>query len=269
MVIGNKIGEGRTAEVYECGEEKILKLYFSWYNNEWIKYEEEIGLNLVEQGVSCPKIYGMVKQEERMGIIYEKINGISMLRLIEAKPWRARYFGRKMAGIHYDMHSFHCNKLPEQKAHIEYAIRASSELLGEKTEKIVNYLKSLSDDTSVCHGDFHPDNILQTDEKAVVIDWTNTYYGNPLGDVARTVLMLKSTYLPPDVSKVMVIASKIIRSLICSGYIKEYTKKAGIEYKAVEDWMLPIAAARLRENVTGEKQWLLDIINKKISELHL
>lgn len=269
MVIGNKIGEGRTAEVYEWGEDKILKLYFSWYNNEWIKYEEGIGRNLVEQGVSCPKIYDTVKQEDRMGIIYEKIKGISMLRLMEAKPWKAKYFGRKMADIHYEIHSSHCNKLPEQKAHIEYAIRDSKELLGEKAERIINYLNSLPNGTSVCHGDFHPDNILQTDEKSVVIDWTNAYHGNPLGDVARTVLMLKSTYLPPDVSKIMIIASKVIRSLICSGYIKEYTKKAGIEYKAVEEWMLPIAAARLRENVTGEKQWLLDIINKKIAELSL
>ena len=43
----------------------------------------------------------------------------------------------------------------------------------------------------VCHGDFHPLNVIVDGEAATVIDWTDAGLGDPMGDVARTALLLR------------------------------------------------------------------------------
>lgn len=261
---GILIGMGRTAEVYEWGDDKALKLYFQWYNDEWIKDEEEIGRVLCEKGVPCPRIFGVVEEEGRKGIIYEKLSGLSILKAIEAKPWKCLWYGRKMAEIHSNVHSFHTDKLPEQKAALEWSVNESRELLGDSTEKVIEYLQKLPTGTSVCHGDFHPDNIMMFNGSYKTIDWTNSSYGNPLADVARTLLMFQSTYIPPGVSKIMVLGSKIIRKMLYNAYLKEYMKITKANFEDIDKWILPIAAARLKERVDGEQQWLLDIIKDRM-----
>ena len=41
----------------------------------------------------------------------------------------------------------------------------------------------------ICHGDFHPGNILMTVRGEVVIDWIDVTRGNPLADLARTTIL--------------------------------------------------------------------------------
>lgn len=269
MEKGTVIGKGRTAEVYEWGEGKVLKLYFDWYNEEWINFEKEIGYALAENGVPSPKVYGLIDEGSRKGIIYERVSGKSILKLLGIRPWKGRYYCRRMAQVHNEIHNFNVEKLPKQKPHIEHAIRQSEALLGDRTEKIIKYLYELPDGSSVCHGDFHPDNIIIDGENSTVIDWTNSYCGNPLGDTARTLLMFESTYMPPETSKIAAAFSGMIRKSLCSAYLKEYMKLSKVKREDIEEWMLPIAAARLRENVPGEKEWLLNIIDRALVQAGL
>lgn len=44
-----------------------------------------------------------------------------------------------------------------------------------------------NDGDSLCHGDFHPGNILLSNGHTMVIDFMNVYHGDFLYDVARTV----------------------------------------------------------------------------------
>ena len=45
--------------------------------------------------------------------------------------------------------------------------------------------------TLVCHGDFHPLNVIVNGDTATVIDWTDAGLGDAMGDVARTALLLR------------------------------------------------------------------------------
>ncbi|MFD1910018.1 phosphotransferase family protein [Paenibacillus rhizoplanae] len=53
---------------------------------------------------------------------------------------------------------------------------------------MLSRLAELPDGEKLCHGDFHPDNILM-DDKLWVIDWMTGVRGNPAADVARSVIM--------------------------------------------------------------------------------
>jgi aminoglycoside phosphotransferase (APT) family kinase protein len=114
--------------------------------------------------------------------------------------------------------------------------------------------------------DFHPDNILISGDRSVVIDWNNAYSGNPLGDCARTLLMFASSYIPPEASKVLAAAAKMVRRVMARSYLREYIKVSKAKSEDIEAWMLPIAAARLREEVPGEHEWLINKINQSITE---
>lgn len=260
------LGKGMTAEVYEWEQDKIIKLYFKWFKEQWIKHEEEVAEAVNTAGISSPAVYGIVDEEGQKGIIYQRINGSSMLRLIEIKPWKVIKYAREMAHIHSEIHKIHIDTLPNQKEKFEAQIIESSDILGDKTEGIINYLKNLPEDTCVCHGDFHPDNILISSEKPVVIDWINAHSGNPLGDVARTCLIIRTPYMPKGMPNLLIKISKIIKRLLCSAFLREYAKISKIHVKDVDDWVLPVAAARLRDKVPGEEKWLLNIIDSYIKK---
>lgn len=69
-------------------------------------------------------------------------------------------------------------------------------------------LKSLPEGDSVCHGDFHPDNVLLSDDDVTIIDWMDASRGNPLADIARTSIILlgasESEQIPNLLQKVFV-----------------------------------------------------------------
>ena len=267
MQKGSIIGKGMTAEVYEWGQDKVLKLYFEWFPKDWVNYEAQIGSLVYKAGVSSPAVYEMLEVEGRNGIIFQRITGRTMFRIIESKPWKLVYFARQMARLHATMHSCIADKLPSQKESIISAIKESSSFLGDNGKIIIDYLDSLPSGKSICHGDFHPDNIIVNGKELVTIDWTNAYIGNPFGDVARTCLMISSPSLPPGASKIMATLSKVAKRLIYSAYLEEYIKHTKSTYKSIDAWILPVAAARLREKIPGEEKWLINIINKRLEHL--
>jgi len=42
----------------------------------------------------------------------------------------------------------------------------------------------------LCHGDFHPDNVIWSERGPVVIDWLDANRGDPAADVARTPMLI-------------------------------------------------------------------------------
>jgi tRNA A-37 threonylcarbamoyl transferase component Bud32 len=267
MEIGKLIGKGMTAEVYEYGEGKVLKLFYNWVSMDWVRYEADVGENVYEAGVPAPIIYGTTQHEGRSGLICQRIVGTSMLKLIDQKPWKIRSYAKRMARLHAKIHLGRCSKLPRQKDALERGIRQSAGLLGDDTERIVHYLRSLPDGVSVCHGDFHPDNIISSGNADTVIDWTNAYSGDPCGDVARTCLMTRSPFIVPGMSRMLRRMIKPGKRMLLSSYLQKYKKLTGVKQKDIDAWMLPVAAARLRERIPGEEDWLLDIIHTKLRKI--
>lgn len=260
------IGQGRTAEVYAWDSGKILKLYFDWFPMNWIKYEADIGRAIYNAGVPSPELFDMVDEDGRKGLIYQRIDGVSLLKLIETKPWQIPGYARQMAQLHFKIHQFSTDKLPSHKDRMTHAIMKETPILGKEAEKIITYLNGLPSGNSVCHGDFHPDNILVSAKGWVAIDWMNAYEGNPLSDVARTCLMIHSPFIPPGTPRILM---DIIKCMIYSAYIKEYLKLANVKWEDIETWMLPVAAARICEKVPGEEKWLLEMIDNKLKQHRL
>jgi hypothetical protein len=82
------IGAGRTAEVFAWGDDHILKLFQDRMPAVAIKREFALTRLAQQAGLPLPATEERVKVDERLGIIFERIHGRSMLKLLEARPWQ-------------------------------------------------------------------------------------------------------------------------------------------------------------------------------------
>jgi uncharacterized protein (TIGR02172 family) len=266
MEKGPMIGRGMTAEVFEWGTDKVLKLYYERYPVSWIEEEAKVCETVLESGIPSPKVYEIVEVQGRMGLVYERVDGHSMLKGMISSPWKIIYFSRKMAQLHYQVHRSSAINLPQQRDSITKAIHQSLTFLGDNVVAICEYLTTLPEGKSICHGDFHPDNILLASKDMRVIDWSNANCGNPLFDVARTSLLLQSPAVPPGTPFTIKMLSPVLKRIIRSAYLKEYIRLSGVRGADIDAWILPAAAARLREKVPGEEKWLLNMVHTQLHQ---
>jgi aminoglycoside phosphotransferase (APT) family kinase protein len=125
---------------------------------------------------------------------------------------------------------------------------------------VLTLLSSLPDGQNVCHGDFHPGNVLLTDQGPVVIDWMTACSGSPWADVARSSLILQvgAKAAGRQVHPILRIFIKLFHRL----YLQRYLALASSPRVDGERWMPVIAAARLNENIIPERDALIKTIQK-------
>jgi uncharacterized protein (TIGR02172 family) len=257
---GTLIGKGMTAEVYEWSNKYALKLYYEGIPKDWITYEAEIGQTVHQAGVPAPAVYEQLEVDGRSGLLYERISGHSLLASMLGEPSRGEYYGEVLAKLHVSIHSGKADKLPRQKDRLAQFIRQSASFLGERVHPVLTMLERLPEGESICHGDLHPDNVLQSDAQLTAIDWMDANRGDPLCDVARTSMIFLSPFLAmPPLS-----ISQAFSHQLNSAYLTEYCRITGASLTDIDRWRLPVAAARLRERVPYEQEWLLAYIDEQL-----
>jgi len=268
MEKGKLIGKGMTAEVYEWEKDRVLKLFADRYNQDWVKVEAKKGSAVHNAGISSPSVFDVIDVDGRTGIILQQIYGKSMLREIQEEPWKSYLFAQKLARFHYKIHQYSSDELPSQRERFAFTINRSSKLDGETRNKIIDYVDSLPNGKSICHGDLHFNNVIISNKKLVAIDWSSAYQGNPLGDVARTCMMMSSPSSPIRIPDVISSFFQYAKWLIYWTYLNEYMRLSKAKFEDIDAWMLPVAAAKLKDKVHGDEKWLMDIINKRLKQFN-
>lgn len=267
MKKGAIIGKGMTSEVYEWGHDKALKLFFKKYTDERIEYEARIGRIVYDASAPSPAVFETVDVDGRKGIVFQRIPGKSMLKHIQREPWKTYYYAKQMARLQYGIHKYSTDLLPSQKERLSQNIARSSYLLGSREKIILDYLNKLPDGNCICHGDIHFNNIIVSGRNMVAVDWNSAYRGNPLGDVARTMLLVNSPVTRSTLPSIVRSPARIGKCLICSTYVTEYMKLSGADYRSIDDWILPLAAAKLKDGVPGDEGWLMEIIDRRLKKM--
>lgn len=182
---GPIIARGRTAEIFAWGSNRVLKLFLDWCPAAWAEQEARVTQAVHETGIPVPAVEGIVEVESRLGIVFERVEGPSMLGVLGAKPWKLVQFARLLAELQAAMHSREIAGFPLQRERLESNIQAAEVLPATTREAVLNLLRRLPDGNAVCHGDFHPDNIIMSSRGPIIIDWLTATQGNPLADVAK------------------------------------------------------------------------------------
>jgi aminoglycoside phosphotransferase (APT) family kinase protein len=240
----------------------VLKLYHGPWR-EMAEREAAIGRMAYAAGVPTPRVDEIVEIEGRVGIIFERVNGPTLLHAMFTHPWETPRLARAFAELHLAVHRARVPELPSAKAALEWAMRNAEGLTDAQREALLQRLAQLDESDVLCHGDFHPDQVLATPQGLRVIDWPNSARGDPALDVARTVLMLLYGAPPPgmQVSVVVRTFTTLLRQVFTRGYLRRYLRGATMRRADIDAWMPVIAAHRLTEAIPGERDTLLRLID--------
>lgn len=265
------IGRGRTADVYSWGKDRVLKLYQAWMPAPVVEREFNVTRAAAATGIPVPAAYELVETEGRHGIVFERIAGVSLLAELQAKPWRLFAIARQLGELHAQIHACKApGGILTQLQEIERGIETARDVTEADKQAIRSHLAKLPGGESFCHGDFHPDNILLSTRGPVVIDWLTGTRGQSLADVARTSLLFQTAGLPAGTPLQVRTLINISRNILHSIYLKRYLQLRPAARFQIDQWQLPLIAARLCEveEYPQEKQLLLTrlrtILNKQL-----
>ena len=251
---GQRIAQGRTAEIFAWGEDRALKLFRKDFPGASVGQEADITRKVHAAGLPVPEIEGVVEVEGRRGIVFARIDGPSLLENIASKPWTLAAAARLLAELHAAIHTRTLPELPSQRLRLESRIRGAEILTVSTKDAVLRALGDLPDGSVLCHGDFHPGNILLSPRGAIVIDWMDASAGNPLADVARTAVLLRLGVLPPGTIGRWLLESG--RILFHRVYLRRYIQLRPVSREQIAAWHLPVAAARLAEDIPEQGRLL-------------
>jgi len=259
--IGPKLADGRTAEIFAWGEDQVLKLYREGWNRRTAEYEHHLAKASEQTGYRVPHVGEIIELDGRAGIVYQRIDGETMLGWILKQPYRLIAFSRQMADLHVEMHAKHAQNLEPVTERLAGKIDAVEALDAASKAVIFKRLFSLPQDTKLLHGDFHPDNIMLTSDGPVIIDWIDATLGHPLADVARTAILARFG-IPPE-EKI----GRLMFQTMGRIYLRRYFHNSPYTRREFQDWLLPVAAGRLSEKIPHEAQPLLGYVRELVRQM--
>lgn len=245
------IADGRTAEVFEAGPGRIVKLLRPGFPEHLLAVEADRTTAAHAAGVPAPEVFDRVMVDGRFGVEMERIGGRMMLDEIRGAPWTAGQWGERLADLHSDVTARTSLDLPNVKDRLAAAIDAT-DLSGAHRTAAKDTLMGLPDADRVLHGDFHPLNVMVDGDDLIVIDWVDASRGSPAADVARTSWLMSPVAIPDDAPMRRVV--QFVGGFVRRAYLRRMPTIA--EPEEVSAWRLPVVAARLAEEIPHEEDAL-------------
>lgn len=260
-----RLGAGRAAEVFAWDEATALKLS-RWPDGQPSLETESTALSAARAaGIRVPAPRGFVSHDGRPGLLLERLDGNDLLSIVEKQPWRVWEFGRLTGRLHAELGETPAPAgLRDLRAALRGAIAESSAIPERARPRVLAVLDALPDGDRLCHGDFHPGNIILTAEGPVIIDFPNAVSGDPAADFARTAILLEAGEVPPDTSPWGRVLVRAGRKLMLLAYRTGYRSAAPVDAETLARWRVVIIAHRLTERVPEERVRLLRMLSRAL-----
>ncbi|MCC6191860.1 MAG: phosphotransferase [Anaerolineales bacterium] len=249
------IAVGGTAEVYAWEPGWVLKLYFERYETGIAEFEHRIASAICATGLPVPAVGEIVNVSGRAGLLYQKCEGESMGDDLAKHPWRVISYARTLAELQAEMHAKPIQAdLAPLRRRLAHKIQEAKPLPEDLRTTALKALEAMPDGDRLCHGDFHPGNILLSRPEPIIIDWIDASIGSPLADVARTSILARGL---AAIETQAAWTRRFGIRLLHAVYLHRYFQLRPGRYDEYRRWLPIVAAARLSEGVAGWENWLL------------
>jgi aminoglycoside phosphotransferase (APT) family kinase protein len=226
--LGALVGVGKEAEVFACGA-LVMKLYRATASKRAAFHEAAILATVESLGLPAPTVHGVHQIGERWGVLMSRAEGPSLA------DWMRRDLAaclNRMAQLQVQVRSHPATRLASLKVRLAANIRQASALGERRQGSLLAGLATMPDGDRLCHGDFHPYNIMGPPGHEVLIDWVDATSGDPAADACRSYALLRPVL--PEAA---------------SAYLDAYAEASGESRDAILKWLPFVAAARLVEGV--------------------
>jgi aminoglycoside phosphotransferase (APT) family kinase protein len=263
--LGPRLATGGTAELYALEDRRVVKLYWQGASMDAAEREAERTQAAFRLGVPAPQVFEVVNIGERPGVVFERLEGPSMLALFAQEPNLLASLARQLAELQAAFHARTAQHLPTQTEHLVRRINLGP-LPARHKPPVLARLRALEDGQALCHGDLHPGNVVMTSAGPRIIDWFDATSGNPAGDLARTCLLLQYAKLP-RASDGERRVFEALRERFLDAYLAHYRALLPEVAEGLVDWFVPVAGARLAEPIGApERAALLKVIDSLLAE---
>ncbi len=198
-----------------------------------------------ETDLNIPKIKSIEVVDGKWSIVMDYIEGETLSELMRKHPEKEDEYLELFVGLQRSVLSKRVPMLNKLKDKMQGRI-SEAKLDATTRYDLHTRLDSLPKHYNLCHGDFHPSNIIITkDGTPYIIDWAHATQGNASADVARTYLMF---YLEG-------------KEQLAEKYLKLYCLKSDTAKQYVQKWIPIVAASRLTKAKPEEDEFLRRWIN--------
>jgi thiamine kinase len=226
-----KIGRGSSAEVFKQSDTEAVKLYFPGYSLVAVVKEYENTSFVRRVYDKAPWVTEPGQKDGRITLPLELIPGEQLSRLLSSGD--ARDVGMSLGISHRDLHVRPSEGLPRAGDVFGPVIRDSFGISQRKRAGFMSFLQERRDDR-LCHGCFHPGNILQTKSGWRLINWKYAFSGDSLADVAAAVYALRFFTRAGRRSPML---EPLMRRKLIHWYLKGYFGKEEVPRKEIGIWM--------------------------------
>lgn len=229
-------------------DDAFVKVFGDEYTKSGILNEALNQARVEETDLNIPKIRAIEVVDGKWSIIMDFIEGTTLSEKMRANPEKSEEYLEMFVDLQRLVLSKRVPMLNKLKDKMNARISAA-DLDATTRYDLHTRLDSLPKHYNLCHGDFHPSNIIITaDGTPYIIDWAHATQGNASADVARTYLMF---YLEGKAD-------------LAEKYLHLYCKKSDTAIQYVQKWIPIVAASRLTKAKPEEDAFLrkwIDVVD--------
>lgn len=259
--MNERLGQGREAEILDWGNGRVLRLLWRAERAPSLDREEAALRAASAAGAPVPAPFERVSRDGRPGLVMERAWGPDLLTRLGARPWTVLAVGRTLGVLQAQLHRVRApDTLPELKGLVREAVAARRDLVPDHlAARADGLLHELPGGDRLCHGDFHPANVLLTAQGPRVIDWSSASRGDPMADVARTLLLIRLAEIPEHAPTLVRRLDRLGRRLMLASYLRAY---GHLDRQLIEHWQRLLLIGRLAEDIPGERAKLLALLER-------
>lgn len=245
MKLDTVLSKRKDKTLYKDGD-RVIKLFDEQFSKADV-LNEALNQSLIEQetDLDIAKVLEVTKIDGKWAIILEYIEGETLDSLMEKNPDKMDEYLELFVDLQLQMHKKTAPDLKKLKDKMNRKISLTN-LDATTRYELHTRLEGMPKHNKVCHGDFHPSNIIITpDGKPYIIDWAHATQGNASADVARSYLLFNLAG----------------QKELAENYLNMFCKKSDTAKQYVQKWMPIVAASQSVKGNEKEREFLLSWVD--------
>jgi aminoglycoside phosphotransferase (APT) family kinase protein len=246
--LGDVVARGTRSTVYAYGPGTVAKVPVPSTPDDWIRYEARYAEAARAVGAPAPRLIGLEEIDGRVASIWQHAVGTSMWQRVVDDPGQAAAQGRLLADIQHGLLELVPPvTLPRQRDRIMAKIRRTAATVDASFGQALALLPAETATPRLCHGDLHPSNVILTAHGPILVDWLDAARGDPMADVARSLLTMLSDGADPPSH--LPGADRATLGALADAYLARVDEHLGIDRDVLARWQAVSAVARMAEGV--------------------